>query len=315
MSPQSVRKPAERGARLGTRLRQGQSCGVAAPSRQPSAVLLFAVPVLLDYAQSMQRLGKNKTGYAGETIHIEEVLGRMLRAARAHGWSQEDLPVDAGLCLPALHRESAMARYRLYLSTGIHGDEPAGPLAVQQLLEENQWPADVSLWMCPCLNPAGYELNRRENPQGLDLNRDYRHLQSREIRAHVAWLKRQPQFDLALSLHEDWESHGFYVYELNPDDRPSLAETIVQSVRHVCPIDESPIIETRPAHGGIIRPHLDPDERPQWPEAFYLIQHQTRLSYTLEAPSDFSLATRVAALVAAVHAVLRCLAVGGVELK
>ena len=48
----------------------------------------------------------------------------------------------------------------------------------------------------------------------------------------------------------------------------------------------------------------DPRTRPQWPEAFYLIMHKARQGYTLEAPSDFPLATRVPALVAGVRAAL-----------
>src|ERR1035438_3474297 len=106
-------------------------------------------------------------------------------------------------------------------------------------------------------------------------------------------------------LHEDWESHGFYVYELNPENRPSLAETMIARIAEVCPIDPSEIIEARPARGGIIRPNLDPQTRPQWAEAFYLIVNKTRLSYTLEAPSDFPLTTRVNALIAGVNAALR----------
>jgi hypothetical protein len=78
------------------------------------------------------------------------------------------------------------------------------------------------------IRPA-FPLNRRENAAGIDLNRDYRHLQSPEVRAHVDWLQRQPRFDVALCLHEDWESNGFYVYELNPDNRPSFAEKILEA--------------------------------------------------------------------------------------
>ena len=122
----------------------------------------------------------------------------------------------------------------------------------------------------------GFVLNRRENADGRDLNRDYRHLETAEVRAHIAWLERQPQFDLCLCLHEDWESHGFYVYELNPENRPSLAETMIARIAEVCPIDPSEIIEGRPARGGIIRPNLDPHTRPQWAEAFYLIVNKTR---------------------------------------
>jgi hypothetical protein len=77
---------------------------------------------------------------------------------------------------------------------------------------------------------------------------------------------------------------------------------MIARVAEVCPIDRSEVIEGRPAAGGIIRPDLDPRTRTQWAEAFYLITHKTRLSYTLEAPSDFPLTTRVNALVAAVNA-------------
>jgi len=261
----------------------------------------------------MQRLGINQGGYFGETIKLIEVLQEIEATAVAHGWQSEDFLHLGSVRLFALRRpprtpDTPNPAPRIYVSSGIHGDEPAGPLAMLRLLRENKWPANSDLWLCPCLNPSGFVLNRRENAKGIDLNRDYRHLQSDEVRAHADWLKRQPSFDLCLCLHEDWESQGFYVYELNPDNRPSLAEAIVAEVAKVCPIDHSEIIESRPAEGGIIRPNLDPRSRSEWPEAFWLITHETRLSYTLEAPSDFPLKTRVDALVSGVNAGLKGIA-------
>ena len=257
----------------------------------------------------VEKLGKNHGGCHGETIDIRAVLRDVEMAAQQHGWTSEIFGKQGEFDLLALHRSPLSLRtphsaLRIYLSTGIHGDEPAGPLAALRLLQENKWPANTELWLCPCLNPMGFVLNRRENDKGKDLNRDYRHLETTEVRAHVAWLRRQPQFDLCLCLHEDWESHGFYVYELNPENRPSLAEAMTARIAEVCPIDPSEIIEDRPARGGIIRPNLDPHTRPQWAEAFYLIVNKTRLSYTLEAPSDFPLTTRVNSLVAGVNAAL-----------
>lgn len=252
----------------------------------------------------MQKLGKNIDSYRGEQIEIASVLRDIRDHATACGWDSDSILPGPRLELPAWHRPIRRPRRRVYLSTGIHGDEPAGPLATRRLVQENTWPDDIELWLCPCLNPTGFAGNRRENAQGIDLNRQYLSLEAIETRAHVEWLKRQPAFDVAICLHEDWESHGFYLYELNPDNRPSRAEEMIRRVERVCPIDLSPEIEGRPAQGGIIRPDIDPRSRPQWPEAFWLLNHKTRHSYTLEAPSDFPLETRVNALVTAVRVLL-----------
>jgi len=267
--------------------------------------------------EQLRRLGKNLNGYFGETIDLPSILRDCLDAATAHGWNVAAISVNEQLSLPVFTRPgsivskeesaSSVQKPRVYLSAGIHGDEPAGPLAVRQLLQENRWPGGFGLWLCPCLNPTGFLLNRRESAAGVDLNRQYLQPQAPETMAHIAWLEQQPRFDLCLCLHEDWEAHGFYVYELNPDDRPSLAESLVTQVAAVCPIDQSDLIEGRPARNGIIRPSVDPHDRPQWPEAFYLLAHKTRLSYTLEAPSDFPLVSRVAALVVGVNKALKLL--------
>jgi len=257
----------------------------------------------------VERLGKNLGKYLGEIIDIQQVLRDIDAAIAGKNWVRDTIPLASLNANPpanfiAYRRPVESARHRVYLSTGIHGDEPAGPLAVLQLLQEDRWPANAAIWLCPCLNPTGFPLNRRENALGMDLNRDYRHLQSEEVRTHVGWLQQQPGFDLSLCLHEDWEAQGFYVYELNPSQLGSLADKMIEAVAKVCPIDLSPIIEKWAAKNGVIRPLNAPLDRPQWPEAFYLVTHRTQVSYTLEAPSDFPLPTRVAALAAAVRAAL-----------
>jgi hypothetical protein len=254
----------------------------------------------------MDRLGKNLGRYLGETIDIRAVLEDARKAAEQHGWSSEIFYDDGDFKLPGLHRESRSRtnQKRVYISAGIHGDEPASPLAALKLLQENRWPENMELWLCPCLNPVGFTLNTRGNIKGVDLNRGYLNPVVEEIVAHIAWLERQPKFDLAMMLHEDWESHGFYLYEQNPEGRPTFAEKIIEAVEKICPIDRSEMIEGRPASGGIVRPNIGPRSRPDWPEAFYLITHKTRQSYTVEAPSDFPIPVRVNALVAAVNTVV-----------
>lgn len=252
----------------------------------------------------MMRLGKNLGGYYGEQIDIQALLDELQKTALGTGWKRDSFTIPNGAELLAYRRIGRNAHRRLYLSTGIHGDEPAGPCAILQLLRENIWPDHVDIWLCPCLNLTGFPLNTRESAEGIDLNRDYRHLQTAEIRTHVSWLRQQPEFDLAVCLHEDWEANGFYIYEQNPDQRPSLAEKIIRRASAVCPIESGETVDGWPISHGIIRPNAHPNDRPQWAEALFLITNKTRLAYTLETPSDYLLETRVRAHVAAVREIL-----------
>ncbi|HVR35780.1 MAG TPA: M14 family metallocarboxypeptidase [Methylomirabilota bacterium] len=261
----------------------------------------------------MQRLRRNRGGYFGERLDVGAYLREADRLARASGWEIDRLPADDKPPLTAFRRPAPDPRLNLYVSTGIHGDEPAGPRALLELMGQHPWPDDVSLWICPCLNPTGFDRGTRENADGVDLNRDYRELKTAEVRAHVEWLKRQPEFDLALCLHEDWEANGFYVYELNPLNRESFAGAMIERVRRVCPIEDAGTVDGRPAEGGIIRPREVPSDRPQWPEAIFLNEHKTRLGYTLEAPSDYELNLRTQALVEGVKAVCERLRARGRE--
>lgn len=252
----------------------------------------------------MERLGKNLGRYHGETIDIEAVCRDIHELALAGGWEHDTFLEAEGMTLRAYRRHPPKARLKLYLSTGIHGDEPSGPLTIRQLLAENDWPAEADIWLVPCLNPGGFKLNTRENARGVDLNREYRNPVEIEVRSHIAWLERQPQFDLTVVLHEDWEANGFYVYELNPLNRPSLAEPVIEAMRGVCPPETAGLVDGWECQGGIIRPAVPPEERPQWAEALYLIVHKSAQSYTFETPSDFPLELRVRAHLKAVREAL-----------
>jgi len=151
-------------------------------------------------------------------------------------------------------------------------------------------------------------LGTRENADVVDLNRDYQDLRTAEITAHVRWLQRQPSFDTSFCLHEDWEATGFYLYELNPDALPTLADTMIAAARAHGPIETASVIDGREIHEpGIIRPVSDPLLRETWPEAIYLRLHHTRLSYTLETASAQPIEQRITTQVAAVTMALAAL--------
>lgn len=240
--------------------------------------------------------------YLGKTVAVEQLLADLRRAARKSGFSVQTLTEVEGLPLLAFSRCGTPDGRSIYLSAGIHGDEPAGPLALLELLE-GDLPRDVTWHICPALNPGGLRDGTRENLRGVDLNRDYLALAEEETRAHVQWLRDRPMIDLALFLHEDWETSGFYVYELNPEpDTFSLARQILTAAGTACPIEHTERIDNHEAREGLIRPTSRDLRRQDWPEALYLFTHHDRLSYTLESPSSFALHTRVEALRQAVSA-------------
>lgn len=232
-------------------------------------------------------------------------LSEFAAAARDRGFRPEPFGTAGGAPLLAATRRTPGPRPRIYLSAGIHGDEPAPPRVLLALLRAGCFDARATWFLCPLLNPTGLARGTRENAAGVDLNRDYKSPSAPEVRAHVAWLRRQPRFDLVLCLHEDWEAQGFYCYELNPAGRPSLAPAMLAAARPLCPIESAPVIDGREAaEPGIIRPVSDPLLRDAWPEAIYLREHHGELHYTTETPSALPLAQREAAGEAVIRAAL-----------
>jgi hypothetical protein len=238
---------------------------------------------------------------SANTIDPRAFVAQFAALAVAKGFRSEQFG-EIGRCpLLALTKRTPGRRPRIYLSAGIHGDEPAPPLALLRLLERDFFDQRAVWFLCPLLNPTGFPPGTRENTDGVDLNRDYLQPKSAEIGAHVRWLAKQPSFDLTLCLHEDWEAIGTYLYELNPNQRPSLAEPIIEAVGKTHPIDRATQIDGRPANNGIIRPDGDPASRELWPEAIYLRAHHTELCYTIETPSAHPLEERIEAQCIAVE--------------
>jgi protein MpaA len=234
-----------------------------------------------------------------------EFIPRFDAAARRAGFKVHTYGEINGYALNAYTKRTAGLRPRIYLSTGMHGDEPAPPLAMLKLMEDGFFDERCTWFVCPMLNPTGFALRTRENFGHIDLNRDYKSLVAAEVLAHVAWLRLQPRFDLVICGHEDWEAQGFYLYEVNLAGHPTLADAMLAAARLHGPIESATVIDGREiAEPGIIRPSSDPLLRDTWPEALYLAYQHSTLNYTIETASAQPLAQRVATQVAVMKAAL-----------
>ncbi|CAB4243336.1 Deacylase [Methylacidimicrobium sp. AP8] len=244
-------------------------------------------------------------------IHRRAIaLGRLL------GWRRTILlrigndPVEV-LCSRELGGRKG--RPHVFLSAGIHGDEPAGVEALLSYFEQKpRWVSEFSFTVVPLLNPWGLRHNSRLNEQGLDLNRSFHRSDLPLIRELHALYDRRGPFDLALLLHEDYDACGIYLYETGRSGEAGFGEEILSRVSSWCPVDPRDRIEGRKHRNGILTRPL----RKKWlekiglPEAAYLHFQGCRRVFTIETPSEFDVGLRVKAHMEAIDAALALLAAG-----
>ncbi|MAF09127.1 hypothetical protein CMK11_01650 [Candidatus Poribacteria bacterium] len=191
------------------------------------------------------------------------------------------------------------------LIAGTHGDEPAGVEAALQFIERasDAYPR-VLFEALPCTNPHGYVHATRENAAGIDLNWVYDREDLPEIRA-LRDVVAGRRFRFVVDMHEDWESPGYYAYELRRG-APYIGGELSERVSCVCPINHDPVIEGDRAVAGVIHPEPYAERREHRghgvPVALY--EEYTDHLLTSESPTSLPLQTRVDAHLAALTAVI-----------
>jgi hypothetical protein len=153
----------------------------------------------------------------------------------------------------------------------------------------------------PCLNPWGLQHNNRLDARGRDLNRGYHRSDVPVIQSQKKILRGR-KFDAALMLHEDFDAHGVYLYEI-PGAKPFWGESLIAAAENYLPAEPRKRVEGRRCRHGVIRTRITPSSLPEHPEAFLLRFGHTMRSLTLETPSEFSLTARVRAQMAMLDAV------------
>ena len=237
------------------------------------------------------------------------LIRRWKRAAAAAGLKMREFAESGGYPIYSLASEtSAAGQPSLYISAGIHGDEAASTEGLIVWAEKNpRLLRKFRALIFPCLNPWGLVNNCRLDPRGRDLNRCYNNPRVPQIRAQVKVLGSS-RFDLALQLHEDFDAHGVYIYEVR-GKRPFWAEDLLKAGTLSLPPDLRTSIEGRAAKSGIVRRKITPDLMPDWPEAFLIHFRHAARTFTIETPSEFAIDARVSAQEAILTAALKkCLA-------
>lgn len=238
------------------------------------------------------------------------LIQRWRALARRLGVQMKTLAVVEQVSVFWLETKNSPVAEAIYLSSGVHGDEPAAAWGLLVWAEENEARLRAGNFVIfPCLNPHGLMLNTRADYQGQDLNRRF-HLQEDVVCGPWRKIVTSRRLKVAVCLHEDYDGQGCYVYELGRRGAPKLAPGMLAGV-HSIPTDGRKRIDESRAQGGVIRRSRVPKHLPGLPEAVVLHELGCGLTLTFETPSEFGLDLRVRAQVEFVNAVLSATEIAG----
>lgn len=246
---------------------------------------------------------------------IESALDELRRTANAHLRHESlNLPDSS-----ELHRfdfigpKAAHEFIRLGLFTGIHGDEPAGPLAAARLLgcltREPHLAAGYHLTVYPTINPHGLSAGTRHDQHGFDLNREFWKESSRPVVRLLEQELRAARFQGIIALHADDTCEGLYGYAHGRLLNEELLRPALRASGQHLPMDERPLIDGFIATEGVIH-YCFPGVLSAPPD-----QHPAPFDIILETPAKADESLQAAAMVDGVLAILaeyrRFIAFGG----
>ena len=209
----------------------------------------------------------------------------------------------------------------VFLSAGIHGDEPAGVYALMDFLENHVqgYIADFSFIVFPCLNPSGFERGTRKNLNGINLNRNFqRNRSTSEVSMLMKTLETEPRhYIFAMDMHEDEPEQQVenypvddnpreaYLYEVSPKNL-SRGHRILKSLEeNNAPVCRKKKIYYDQADNGLIwRDEIVDTGHQEDTTLMWYLQKYTNNVFNLETPTCWELERRVEVQLMALKAAL-----------
>jgi hypothetical protein len=191
---------------------------------------------------------------------------------------------------------------RLGVFAGIHGDEPAGVLALVRFLGDLASHPDLAagyrIYAYPVANPTGFEDNSRHARIGKDLNREFWRASDQPevyLLEQELWTHR---FHGIISLHSDDTSEGLYGFFHGPDLSKDLLEPALWAAERHLHRNTRPVIDGFRARRGLI------DGGYSGILAAPVEQRPVPFQLTFETPQLAPVHLQVEADVAALHSIL-----------
>jgi hypothetical protein len=150
---------------------------------------------------------------------------------------------------------------RIGIYAAIHGDEPAGALAVKEfltrLVAEPAIAENFHVEAYPVCNPTGFEDNTRPSRRGCDLNRQFwQNSDEAEVRLLEHELRTR-HFAGIIQLHADDTSDGIYGFVRGHTLTEHLLRPALRAAGEILPRNANATIDGFAARDGIICEHYE----------------------------------------------------------
>jgi len=192
------------------------------------------------------------------------------------------------------------AKYRVLLSGGIHGNEPAGVEIMVQMVEalakNPQKYENTAFDIIPIVNPWGWSHDIRFNRDGRDVNRDFSNFKCQESTIIRDFVEGK-RYNLIIDNHEDPDAAGFYMYQYgNPDTW--LSRKLINTIRNMgYPIEQDVSMVILKTKDGLI-------DAPRWGILYMKLTRQLSITnyfrlnnsdsvYTIETPTRLNWEDRI----------------------
>lgn len=250
-------------------------------------------------AEGSSKFGSEPVDKRSATVRDYHRLAERIEVLANSEWQGQLGGLVSGYPFFVMRREFAPEAPTVLLTAGMHGDEPAGVEAALHWMESDEWRTWQVNWLVlPCINPWGWIHDRRPNAEGQDINRHFMDPGQCPEAEIVRRAVGRQRFLLAMDLHEDSDSDGYYLCETKAGP-PFLGERIPQALAGLLPVADEATLDGRRAQGPgwvlrVARRNAF-ERRRTWPLAFHLAGCCTDHFLCSETPMSLPISLRVRA--------------------
>ena len=205
--------------------------------------------------------------------------------------------------------DASDSKKNVLITAGMHGSEPGSVYAIMDIIETvfSKYGDVFNFTIFPCVNPAGFLRDTRENPEGIDINKsfdsDYRSQEAEILSSYLSSKK----FDIAINLHEDnpidnkpeeKNPADAYMYLVSDRMKKTLGYEVLRSISdYGYPVTNMKTVYDEICDQGLIwssRGKNSSDIHTGTLELF--LEKITDMIFTLETPTDWNVKTRIKCL-------------------